>query len=123
MPREKANWEPKVVFLTPAMPPKKHGSIRTATNFIRTHYYVGGNTKFYGAALLRLRERDFGEVKHYGGISPAWPLSYKISNPITSKRKSSIMCMASAVRLDRPPSKYPFPYPPVAHEPRIDRLA
>src|SRR5918995_1142792 len=45
------------------------------------HYYVGGQTKFYGAILFRLRERDFGEVRHYGGISPAWPLSYQDLQP------------------------------------------
>ena len=37
--------------------------------------YVGGNTKFYGAALFRLRPEDFGVIRHHGGISPAWPLS------------------------------------------------
>ena len=46
-----------------------------------TNYYVGGNTKFYGAALFRLREEDFGEIKHYGGISPAWPISYDELEP------------------------------------------
>src|SRR5438105_3261723 len=45
------------------------------------YYWVGGNTKFYGAALLRLRERDFGEVHHVGGISPAWPLAYRDFEP------------------------------------------
>jgi choline dehydrogenase-like flavoprotein len=37
---------------------------------------VGGKTKVYGGALLRLRDRDFEQVKHYGGISPACPISY-----------------------------------------------
>ena len=46
-----------------------------------TNYYVGGNTKFYGAALFRLREQDFGEIKHHGGISPAWPISYDELEP------------------------------------------
>ena len=46
-----------------------------------TNYYVGGNTKFYGAALFRLREEDFGEIKHHGGISPAWPISYDELEP------------------------------------------
>jgi choline dehydrogenase-like flavoprotein len=41
-----------------------------------TNYYVGGNTKFYGAALFRLRREDFGEIRHHGGLSPAWPISY-----------------------------------------------
>ena len=43
------------------------------------HYYVGGNSKVYGAALFR--ERDFGEVVHAGGISPAWPLGYDVFEP------------------------------------------
>jgi choline dehydrogenase-like flavoprotein len=41
-----------------------------------TNYYVGGNTKFYGAALFRLRREDFGELRHHGGVSPAWPVGY-----------------------------------------------
>ena len=39
------------------------------------HYYVGGNTKMYGAALLRFRAEDFQERRHYDGISPAWPIA------------------------------------------------
>ena len=46
-----------------------------------TNYYVGGNTKFYGAALFRLREEDFDKIKHYGGVSPAWPISYDEVEP------------------------------------------
>src|SRR6058998_3726815 len=46
-----------------------------------TNYWVGGNTKFYGAALFRLRREDFGEIKHHGGISPAWPISYEEIEP------------------------------------------
>ena len=49
-----------------------------------TNYYVGGNTKFYGAALFRLREQDFGEIKHYGGTSPAFPISYDELEPCES---------------------------------------
>src|SRR5438045_1476306 len=52
-----------------------------------TNYYVGGNTKFYGAALFRLRERDFGEIKHYGGTSPAWPISYDELEPYYTDTK------------------------------------
>src|SRR6058998_2198174 len=46
-----------------------------------TNYWVGGNTKFYGAALFRLRREDFGEVKHWGGVSPAWPVAYEDLEP------------------------------------------
>jgi len=51
-----------------------------------TNYYVGGNTKFYGAALFRLRREDFGEIKHFGGISPAWPISYTTWSLTTCRR-------------------------------------
>ena len=46
-----------------------------------TSYCVGGNTKFYGAALFRLRERDFDELRHYEGVSPAWPIGYRDLEP------------------------------------------
>ena len=45
------------------------------------HYYVGGNTKFYGAALLRMRKSDFGQVQHHGGLSPEWPITYEDLEP------------------------------------------
>lgn len=45
------------------------------------NYYVGGNTKFYGAALFRLRPQDFGEIQHFGGKSPAWPIHYQDLKP------------------------------------------
>ena len=46
-----------------------------------TNYCVGGNTKFYGAALFRLRKEDFGEIRHHGGLSPAWPIAYEDLEP------------------------------------------
>lgn len=45
------------------------------------HYYVGGNTKFYGAVLFRFREHDFQAIEHVNGISPEWPLSYADLEP------------------------------------------
>src|SRR5262249_18996024 len=49
------------------------------------HYYVGGQTKFYGAALYRLRKEDFGELGHHDGLSPAWPISYDDFEPYYTK--------------------------------------
>ncbi len=89
-----------------------------------THYYVGGNTKFYGAALLRMREKDFGEVQHYGGISPAWPLSYRDFKPYYNQAEK--LYHVHGLRGSdptEPPEEQPYPYPAVAHEPRIERLA
>ena len=38
------------------------------------YYYVGGNSKFYGAVLVRYRREDFLEMQHREGVSPAWPI-------------------------------------------------
>src|SRR5438445_494850 len=76
--REKENLSSKAVFLEARYKAKevwldKHGKeIHPGI-----HYYVGGNTKVYGAALLRFRAQDLGEVVHHGGVSPAWPISYE----------------------------------------------
>lgn len=45
------------------------------------NYAIGGNTKIYGAALLRMREKDFEEVQHQEGISPAWCVNYADFEP------------------------------------------
>ena len=37
---------------------------------------VGGNTKFYGAVLLRYRSEDFRPLRHIGGTTPGWPIGY-----------------------------------------------
>ncbi|TIV73874.1 MAG: GMC family oxidoreductase, partial [Mesorhizobium sp.] len=49
------------------------------------YYYVGGNSKFFGAVLIRYREEDFSELEHFGGVSPAWPFSYDEFEPWYSK--------------------------------------
>jgi choline dehydrogenase-like flavoprotein len=49
------------------------------------HYFVGGATKLYGAALYRLRREDFGELKHHDGVSPAWPIGYDDMEPYYTK--------------------------------------
>jgi hypothetical protein len=47
----------------------------------QVHYFVGGATKVFGVGLYRLRKEDFGELKHYDGVSPAWPLGYDEFEP------------------------------------------
>src|SRR6204780_3623872 len=78
LPREKDNWDSRAVFLESKYQAKETWHDKNGHTFHPgIQYYVGGNTKVYGAALLRLRTEDFGEVHHYGGISPAWPLNYQ----------------------------------------------
>ena len=87
------------------------------------HYYVGGQTKMYGAILFRLRERDFGEVRHHGGISPAWPIDYADLEPYYAEAERLYLVHGQAGEdPTEPPRSGPFPHPAVSHEPRIQRL-
>ena len=77
VPREKDNWSTRAVNLEAKYNTKESWRDKDAKPLHpHTNYYVGGNTKFYGAALFRLRRQDFGELRHHGGVSPAWPIGY-----------------------------------------------
>lgn len=76
LPREAENWSPRAVFIDRRYRTTEHWHDKAGRAFTpNTHYWVGGNTSFYGAALMRMRGRDFTRVQHAGGISPAWPIS------------------------------------------------
>ena len=80
--REKENWNPRAVNVEGRYNTKELWRNADGKELHpHTNYYVGGNTKFYGAALFRLREQDFGEIQHHGGVSPAWPISYDELEP------------------------------------------
>jgi len=125
LPREPENWDSKEVFLKSRYVTKEKWIDKNGVAF-RPHaqYYVGGNTKVYGAILFRLREQDFGEVKHYGGISPAWPLAYQDFEPYyTEAEKLYLVHGQHGEDHTEPPRSGPFPYPAVSHEPRIQQLS
>jgi choline dehydrogenase-like flavoprotein len=88
------------------------------------HYFVGGATKMYGAALYRLRKEDFGELKHADGISPAWPIFYEEMEPYYTKAEQLYQVHgARGEDPTEPPASAPYPFPAVTHEPRIQKLA
>src|ERR671938_14816 len=82
LPREPENWDSEEVFLRERYLSGEEW-IDKDGNAFRPHqqYFVGGNTNFYGAFLFRLRKGDFGEVRHWAGTSPAWPISYEDLEP------------------------------------------
>ncbi len=87
------------------------------------HYNVGGNTKFYGAALFRLRKEDFKEIKHYGGISPAWPIQYEdLKDYYLEAEKLFHVHGKRGSDPTEPFDSEPYPYPPLPHEPRIQEI-
>jgi choline dehydrogenase-like flavoprotein len=88
------------------------------------HYFVGGATKMYGAALYRLRKEDFGEVRHHDGISPAWPISYEEMEPYYTRAEHLYQVHGERGEdPTEPPASAPYPWPAVSHEPRIQKLA
>ena len=88
------------------------------------HYWVGGATKRYGAALYRLRREDFGELAHHDGISPARPITYAEMEPYYTQAEQLYQVHgARGEDPTEPPASAPYPYPAVSHEPRIQELA
>jgi choline dehydrogenase-like flavoprotein len=124
-PRERENWDSRVVWGDLRYRNAGMWVDQTGREFNpKQHYYVGGNTKVYGAVLFRFRERDFGAVRHVDGISPAWPLSYADFEPWYTRAESlySVHGERGADPLE-PPASGPYPWPAVSHEPRIEQLA
>ncbi len=84
------------------------------------HYNVGGNSKMYGAALFRFREKDFEVVKHYGGESPAWPFGYEVYEPYYEQAEKIYSTHGKqGIDPTEPPRKNDYPLPPIAYEPLI----
>jgi choline dehydrogenase-like flavoprotein len=125
LPRERDNWESTAVFVrgkyrAPEFWLDKHGHEFPP----EVNYYVGGNTKFYGAALFRLRPEDFGELRHHGGISPAWPIRYEDLEPYYTAAEHLYRVHG---RHGEDPTEGPasdeYAFPPVRHEARIQQLS
>jgi choline dehydrogenase-like flavoprotein len=125
VPREKDNWNPQVVNVEARYNTKEQWRDKDGKELHpHTNYYVGGNTKFYGAALFRLRKEDFGEIRHHGGISPAWPISYDELEPYYSAAEHLYQVHGNRGEdPTEPPASTAYRWPAVSHEPRLERLA
>jgi choline dehydrogenase-like flavoprotein len=125
VPREKDNWNPRAVNLEGKYQTKeKWRDMDGHELHPHTNYYVGGNTKFFGAALFRLRKEDFGEIKHHGGLSPAWPITYDELEPYYTEAEKLYHVHGNAGEDPTDPKRSaPYPHPAVSHEPRIQQLS
>ena len=125
LPRETDNWDPGPVFVDGKYISKDTWYDADGKPFQpQVHYYVGGATKMYGAALYRLRPADFGEIKHVDGPSPAWPLSYDEFEPYYTK--AEWLYQVRGTHGEDPTEGHwskQYPWPAVSHEPRIKRIA
>jgi choline dehydrogenase-like flavoprotein len=120
VPQEDENWNPEAVW--------KHLRYQTAERWLDdrgqefrpyTHYNVGGNTKFWGSVLFRLRREDFQAVEHMEGISPSWPIDYQTLESYydEAERLYSVHGEQGADPTD--PPRGPFPHEAVPHAPAM----
>jgi choline dehydrogenase-like flavoprotein len=124
LPREKENWDTTAVFVG-----NRYHTTETWTDHNGkaihpgTGYWVGGNTKVYGAAMFRLRERDFETLQHEGGISPEWPLKYDVFEPFYA-RAEKLYSVHGKGGTDptEPRRSAEYPFPPVSNEPRMQEI-
>jgi choline dehydrogenase-like flavoprotein len=129
LPQEKLNWSTTAVFID--------NHYHTKDVWLDKYdqplhpqqaYFVGGQTKVYGAALFRLRAEDFGVLHHKGGISPAWPLTYSDFEPYYS-RAEDLFAAHGYLNDDltspdptEPFHSKPYPFPPLPSEPRMQAI-
>jgi choline dehydrogenase-like flavoprotein len=125
LPREPQNWSTADVFIENRyVSPDTWRDERGKAFQPQIHYFVGGATKLYGAALYRLRREDFGELRHEGGISPAWPIGYDEMEPYYTMAEQLYQVHgARGEDPTDPPASAPYPFPALSHEPRIQQLA
>ena len=125
LPREARNWRVEDVFRNDRYVSPETWYLPSGKSFQpQVHYFVGGATKLFGAALYRLREEDFGELRHYDGVSPAWPVGYDEFEPYYGEAERLYRVHgARGGDPTEPPCSTPYPAPPVSHEPRIAKLA
>ena len=124
LPREEANWSPEAVFVDGKYQAGETWRDATGKPFKpQLHYVVGGNSKVYGAALFRLRERDFDEVRHAGGVSPAWPLKYDAFARYYDEAEALFHVHGARGEDPLDPGATPYAFVPVKHEPKVQELS
>ena len=120
IPREAANWDPDAVW--------KQLRYRTSERWLDaagrefrpyTHYCVGGNTKFWGSVLYRLRREDFEETEHADGVSPAWPIDYGTLEPYYERAEQLYQVHGESGADPTEAPRGPFPQQPIPHSDEI----
>ncbi|MDH4066808.1 MAG: GMC family oxidoreductase, partial [Acidobacteriota bacterium] len=116
VPSEEHNWSPEAVW--------KDLRYRTSEPWLDErgdpflpymHYGVGGNTKYWGSVLYRLRREDFGALEHEDGVSPAWPIDYDTLAPYYDRAEQLYGVRGEVGADPTDPPRGPFPFPAVPH--------
>lgn len=111
----------RAIFVEGRFRPKEEWRDATGAAFNPgNYYYVGGNSKFYGAVMLRYRAQDFDAMEHRDGVSPAWPFAYEVLEPWYARAEALFQVRGAAGEDPTEPwHSGPYPHPPVPDEPAI----
>jgi len=122
--RSKDNWDPEKVFRQEIYHTNERWISKEGQEFRPGQaYLVGGNTKVFGAALLRMRKRDFGEIHYEDGISPSWPIPYDdLESHYQEAERLYFVHGERGEDPTEPPASKPFPYPKLSQEPRMQEV-
>ena len=125
LPQEPENWDPEEAYFNSRYKTTEKWYDRNGKAYRPgVHYFVGGNTKVYGAALPRFREEDFEALEHEGGTSPAWPVSYEEFEPYYTIAERIYNVHGEAGHdPTEPPRSTGYPFPPIPHEAYIEDLS
>ena len=120
IPQEPENWDPAAVWKDLRYRTTEHWIDAAGREFRPyTHYCVGGNTKFWGSVMYRLRREDFGAVDHSDGVSPAWPIDYETLSPYYDRAERLYEVHGESGIDPTEPPRMPFPYPKIPHSEQI----
>ncbi len=133
LPQEKLNWSTSAVFLDNRYHTKETWQDKDGKPLHpQQAYFVGGQTKVYGAAMFRMRAEDFGVIQHQGGISPAWPIRYADLEPYYTQAEELFHVHGDLGTAPSVPGGYgssfdptepfhskPYPYAAFSNEPRM----
>ncbi len=136
MPQEKLNWDTNAVFIDNRYHTKETWQDKEGKNLHpQQAYFVGGQTKVYGAAMFRMRAEDFGVIQHEGGISPAWPISYADIESFYTRAEELFEVRGDLGKAPAVPGGFgssfdptepfhskPYPYPAMPNEPRMQTI-
>lgn len=124
VPQEDENWSAKAVWKDLRYRTRERWIDEQGRDFQPyTHYNVGGNTKFWGGVLYRLRREDFQEMLHADGVSPAWPIDYETLAPYYDRAEQLYKVRGAVGDDPTEPARGPYPFPPVPHAPGMASLA
>jgi choline dehydrogenase-like flavoprotein len=127
VPQEEENWNPEAVWKDRRYRPKQEHWV-DARRWLRrefrpyTHYGVGGNTKFWGSALFRLRREDFQRMQHLEGVSPPWPIDYDTLAPYYDRAERLYQVHGEPGVDPTEPPRGPYPHAAVPHAARMREI-